>query len=115
MAHSDRLSAQDRSFLDLEGPDTHMHVAEAFVFDKGPLARPDGGLDIERIREYVHSRLHLIPRHRQRIAWIPVESHPVASTGASTPTGTSSRTCTTWCSPSTSPSASSATRRRSRP
>ncbi len=77
MASYDRLSAQDRSFLDLEGPNTHMHVAGAFVFEPGPIARPEGGIDIDRIRGYVASRLHLIPRYRQRIEMIPVENHPV--------------------------------------
>lgn len=75
--HYDRLSAQDRSFLDLEGANTHMHVAGCFLFDKGPLATPSGGVDIDKIRDYVASRLHRIPRYRQRIAWIPVENHPV--------------------------------------
>jgi len=73
----ERLSAQDRSFLDLEGPSTHMHVAGAFVFEAGPLARPAGGLDIDRLRDYVESRLRQIPRYRQRIATIPLERHPV--------------------------------------
>ena len=77
MAHYDRLSAQDRTFLELEGPNTHMHVAGCFVFEKGPLATPQGGVDIDKIRDYVASRLHRIPRYRQRIAWIPVENHPV--------------------------------------
>jgi WS/DGAT/MGAT family acyltransferase len=77
MAHYDRLSAQDRSFLDLEGPSTHMHVAGCFVFEKGPLATPQGGVDVDKIRDYVASRLHRIPRYRQRIEWIPVENHPV--------------------------------------
>ena len=73
----DRLSATDRSFLDLEGPTTHMHVAGAFTFEAEPLRRPEGALDIERIRDYVASRLHRIPRYRQRIEYIPVENHPV--------------------------------------
>jgi WS/DGAT/MGAT family acyltransferase len=75
--HYDRLSAQDRSFLDLEGPSTHMHVGGAFLFEKGSLATPQGGVDIDKIRDYVASRLHRIPRYRQRIAWIPIEDHPV--------------------------------------
>src|SRR5262249_20639514 len=33
--------------------------------------------DIDKIRAYVNARLHLIPRYRQRLAYIPVESHPV--------------------------------------
>ncbi|HSJ97264.1 MAG TPA: wax ester/triacylglycerol synthase family O-acyltransferase [Myxococcota bacterium] len=77
MTTYDRLSAQDRSFLDLEGPSTHMHVAGAFLFEKGPLATPQGGVDIDKVREYVESRLHRIPRYRQRLAWIPIEDHPV--------------------------------------
>jgi WS/DGAT/MGAT family acyltransferase len=77
MAFYDRLSAQDRSFLELESPNTHMHVAGAFLFEAAPLRRPEGGLDIERIRDYVEARLHRIPRYRQRIERIPVEDHPV--------------------------------------
>ena len=33
--------------------------------------------DAERIRGYVESRLHLIPRYRQRLAYVPLERHPV--------------------------------------
>ena len=77
MAIYDRLTAQDRSFLDLEGPSIHMHVAGAFLFERGSLATPQGGVDIDAIRDYVESRLHRIPRYRQRLAWIPVEDHPV--------------------------------------
>jgi WS/DGAT/MGAT family acyltransferase len=73
----DRLSALDRIFLDVEGPNTHMHVAGVFVFEGGALRRPEGGIDIDRLRRYVASRLHLIPRYRQRIARIPIENHPV--------------------------------------
>jgi diacylglycerol O-acyltransferase len=77
MSGYDRLSAQDRSFLEIEGPNTHMHIAGCFLFEKGSLATESGGVDIDRIREYVASRLHRIPRYRQRIEWIPVEGHPV--------------------------------------
>jgi WS/DGAT/MGAT family acyltransferase len=77
MATYDRLSAQDRSFLDLEGPSIHMHVAGAFLFERESLATPRGGVDIDAIRDYVESRLHRIPRYRQRLAWIPLEDHPV--------------------------------------
>lgn len=73
----DRLSAQDATFLDLETPSHHMHIAATLVFSSGPLRTPDGGVDIERIREYIGSRLHLLPRYRQRLARIPVENHPV--------------------------------------
>jgi hypothetical protein len=75
--HYDRLTMLDTSFLALEDPTTPMHVASTSIHDAGPLRRPDGGIDGDRIREYIRSRLHLIPRYRQRIARIPVENHPV--------------------------------------
>jgi WS/DGAT/MGAT family acyltransferase len=77
MATYDRLSAQDRSFLDLEEPTTHMHVAACLILEGAPLRTEEGALDIDRIREYVVSRLHEIPRYRQRIETIPIEKHPV--------------------------------------
>ena len=73
----DRLSQLDHSFLIYEGHDDHMHVAATGIYEAAPLRRPEGGLDIERIHAYVHSRLHLIPRYRQRLAWIPLAEHPV--------------------------------------
>jgi WS/DGAT/MGAT family acyltransferase len=54
-----------------------MHIAGTAHFEAGPLQTPDGGIDIDKVRAYVSSRLHLIPRYRQRISYIPVENHPV--------------------------------------
>src|SRR5208337_2125065 len=73
----DRLSFLDRSFLLAETPTSHMHVGGVATLEAGPLTKGDGGIDIDRIREYVSSRLHLIPRYRQRLAWTPVEGTPV--------------------------------------
>jgi len=73
----DRLSALDRSFLDMENRNTHMHVGAALRFQAGRLAGSDGTVNVERIRDYVAGRLHEIPRYRQRIEWIPLERHPV--------------------------------------
>jgi WS/DGAT/MGAT family acyltransferase len=72
-----RLSPQDATFLDLESPSQHMHIAATIVFRSGPLRTAGGGIDIERIRGYIGSRLHLLPRYRQRLARIPIERHPV--------------------------------------
>jgi diacylglycerol O-acyltransferase / wax synthase len=77
MATYERLSSLDRTFLDLEYPETHMHVAGVMIFEQEPLAAPGGGIDIGAIRRYVASRLHQMPRYRQKIARIPVENHPV--------------------------------------
>src|SRR5881397_1328533 len=73
----ERFSAQDSSFLVFEDPNTHMHLGGIAIFDAGPLATPDGGVNIERIRRHVASRLHWIPRYRQRVAYVPLERHPV--------------------------------------
>jgi diacylglycerol O-acyltransferase len=72
-----RLSPQDATFLDLEGPNQHMHIAATIVFRSGPLRTAAGGVDIERIRDYISACLHLLPRYRQRLARIPIARHPV--------------------------------------
>ena len=54
-----------------------MHVAAVQIFAAGPLATRDGGVDIGAIRYATESVLHLIPRYRQRLAWVPVEGRPV--------------------------------------
>lgn len=75
--YHDRLSALDSSFLDLEDENTHMHVAVAMLFDPGPLATTDGSIDMEKVRDFVASRLHLLPRYRQRLAFAPISGHPL--------------------------------------
>ena len=76
-ASYERLAAQDSAFLFFESAETHMHLGGTAVFEPGPLATADGGIDIDRIRARIASRLHHIPRYRQRLAWIPVQNHPV--------------------------------------
>ncbi len=73
----ERLGAQDAAFLDLETPNHPMHIAAVAIFETSGLRTADGGVDVERIREYVGSRLHRLPRYRQRLARIPLENHPV--------------------------------------
>ena len=75
-AHYERLSYLDNSFLALETRTTHMHVAGIAIFDAAPLRNAQGGIDTTRIRNLVESKLHLIPRYRQRLAWVPLEKHP---------------------------------------
>jgi len=73
----ERLSAQDNSFLLFEEPGLYMHVSATQVFELGSLARADGGVDYERIRDFIGAVLHRIPRYRQKLAWVPIENHPV--------------------------------------
>lgn len=73
----ERMSATDRPFLVFEGTNTHMHVGGVTIFDGESLTNAAGGIDIERIRAYIWSRLHYIPKYRQRLSYVPVENYPV--------------------------------------
>ncbi|HUI24840.1 MAG TPA: wax ester/triacylglycerol synthase family O-acyltransferase [Candidatus Kryptonia bacterium] len=77
MATYDRLSALDASFLGIEDESCHMHVGGVLIFDAAPLRLAEGGVDIDRIRRAIHARLHLVPRFRQRLAYIPYERIPI--------------------------------------
>jgi WS/DGAT/MGAT family acyltransferase len=77
MHFAERLSSLDASFLGVEDGGTPMHVAAVLIFDAGPLLRPDGGLDIDRIRRFIASKLYEIPRCRQKLAYVPIERRPV--------------------------------------
>ena len=77
MASYERLSVLDRTFLDVETPNYPQHVGVTLLFEAAPVTLPDGGIDAERIRDYIRSRLHRLPRYRQKLAWIPIENHPV--------------------------------------
>jgi WS/DGAT/MGAT family acyltransferase len=73
----ERLSAESASFLSLESSSWFAHSATTLIFDAGPLGHPDGGVDFEAIRRGIESRLHLTPRFRQKLKWVPIERHPV--------------------------------------
>ena len=73
----ERLSAQDNSFLLMEQPNVHMHVAATQIFETGPLKTEEGGIDFSAMRRSIESVLHLIPRYRQVLQWIPLANHPV--------------------------------------
>jgi WS/DGAT/MGAT family acyltransferase len=72
----ERLSAIDHSFLAMETPHGCMHVASVGIFERGTL-RADAGVDFEAIRRTVEARLHLMPRYREKLRWVPLEGHPV--------------------------------------
>ena len=74
---SERLSALDATFLDIENPAAPMHVGAVLIFDAGPLQLDHGGLDFERLSRFTEAVLDKIPRYRQRIEWTPGLQHPV--------------------------------------
>jgi diacylglycerol O-acyltransferase / wax synthase len=62
----DRLTALDASFLHLEEDEaSHMHVAGVLIFDGEPPEYDD-------LIQGIESRLHLVPRYRQRLAAVPL-------------------------------------------
>ncbi|HEY8121048.1 MAG TPA: wax ester/triacylglycerol synthase family O-acyltransferase [Myxococcota bacterium] len=73
----DRLSAQDNTFLLFEKPGLYMHVSATQIFELGPLRTELGGVDFARIKAFIASVLHRIPRYRQKLAWVPIEQRPV--------------------------------------
>jgi len=76
-SHYERLSALDAAMVFMETDHTHMHIGEVGILETGPLATRSGGVDVERIRAHIWGGLDAIPRHRQRLAFIPIEHHPV--------------------------------------
>src|SRR5437588_160242 len=62
--NSDRLTGLDSSFLHLERNGAHMHVAACAVFEGTPPSHNE-------LIEAIESRLHLVPRYRQRLAFVP--------------------------------------------
>lgn len=63
----ERLTSLDASFLYLESPAVHMHVAGVSVFDP----REDGPLTYDDVQAVVEARLQLAPRLRQRVEPVP--------------------------------------------
>lgn len=67
----ERLTPLDASFLYLERPAMHMHVAAVALLD--PSTRPDGRLRFEDVAGAIGSRLHLVPRFRQKVVSVPFD------------------------------------------
>jgi WS/DGAT/MGAT family acyltransferase len=65
--HLDRLSSTDASFLHQEGPESHMHIGGVLIFEGPPPSFAD-------FLDHVRSRLHLVPRYRQKLATPPLQS-----------------------------------------
>jgi diacylglycerol O-acyltransferase / wax synthase len=72
MANPDRLTALDSTFLHLEDHSSaHMHVASVMVFE-------GSAPTLQELVDHVLGRLHLVPRYRQRLAYVPLgQGRPV--------------------------------------
>jgi diacylglycerol O-acyltransferase / wax synthase len=68
---SDRLTGLDASFLHLERSGAHMHVASTMIFQGPPPTHAE-------FRDHIASRLHLVPRFRQKLRNVPLhQGRPV--------------------------------------
>jgi diacylglycerol O-acyltransferase / wax synthase len=65
--HLDRLTAVDASFLHQEDADSHMHIGAVTIFEGPPPP-------FVEVAEHIRSRLHHVPRYRQKLAYPPFES-----------------------------------------
>jgi diacylglycerol O-acyltransferase / wax synthase len=65
--HLDRLTAVDASFLHQEDADSHMHIGAVTIFEGPPPP-------FTAVAEHIRSRLHLVPRYRQKLAYPPFET-----------------------------------------
>jgi diacylglycerol O-acyltransferase / wax synthase len=75
-AHYEPLTALDSWFLYAETPETPLHIGGVYIFEAGSRI-PDGkgALGLARTLE---QRLHLLPRYRQKVKWLPFNlGHPV--------------------------------------
>jgi WS/DGAT/MGAT family acyltransferase len=64
VSNRDRLTGLDSSFLHLERDSAHMHVAGCMIFEGEAPA-------YDELVEQIAGRLHLVPRYRQRLAFVP--------------------------------------------
>ena len=76
-SHYERLNALDASFLGIEEPNARWHEGAVMVFERGPLAAEEGGVDAARISRYYEALLDKVDRYRQKLAWVPWFEHPV--------------------------------------
>lgn len=67
-----RLSGLDASFLHLETPSSHMHVASLGIFDPSEV---EGGVSLDSVIAVYEGRLHLAPPFRRRLAHVPFGLH----------------------------------------
>jgi WS/DGAT/MGAT family acyltransferase len=66
VTNPERLSGLDTSFLHLERSGAHMHVASTSVFEGQAPTH-------EEFRDHIASRLHLVPRFRQKLRFVPLD------------------------------------------
>jgi WS/DGAT/MGAT family acyltransferase len=67
-----RLTGLDASFLYLETPSSHMHVAGLMILDP---SSTEGGITLDDVKAVYGARLHLAPPFRRRLVEVPFGLH----------------------------------------
>lgn len=68
----ERLSGMDATFLYLETPAGHMHVAMTGIYDTSTM---EGGYSFDKVRSTIEERLPLVPPFRRRLVEVPFQFH----------------------------------------
>jgi diacylglycerol O-acyltransferase len=63
---AERLTGLDTSFLHMERAGAHMHVASTSIFEGSAPTHAE-------FRDHIASRLHLVPRFRQKLRFVPFD------------------------------------------
>ena len=61
----------------VEHDGTQPYVCAIALFDPPPDGSGGSGLEIARLRDYIASRMALLPRYRQRLTFVPVQGLPI--------------------------------------
>jgi WS/DGAT/MGAT family acyltransferase len=67
-----RLTGLDATFLSLETPASHMHVAGLMILDPATMPR---GFSLEEVKDLYRQRLDAAPPFRRRLAQVPLGLH----------------------------------------
>ena len=75
-AHYEPLTALDAWFLYGETPQTPLHIGGVYIFEAG--SRIPGGKGALGLAKTLEERLHLLPRYRQKVRFLPFNlGHPI--------------------------------------
>ncbi|HEX6487961.1 MAG TPA: wax ester/triacylglycerol synthase family O-acyltransferase [Candidatus Dormibacteraeota bacterium] len=70
------LTALDSWFLYGESANTPLHIGGVYIFEAG--TRVEGGKGALGLARTLEERMHLLPRYRQKVKWLPFNlGHPV--------------------------------------
>jgi diacylglycerol O-acyltransferase / wax synthase len=72
MAH-ERLSEEDHAFLSMESESQPQHFGSLSLLEEAPLLDDAGHFRINDLRAHIDARLHLVPRFRKRLMWVPFQ------------------------------------------